>query len=219
MWFQKFVSPILIILIPWMFYKMFVNFDVIFEISRPREATMSIFQAITIVTGGGLAMLIAAADSCRYAKSRRTAFVGYMTANWTVGVLIVVAGTLGAVLVGVSDPASIVDKVGLGLIGLLIVLLSAWSTNCLNPYWGGIALSTLTTGNRWFPRGVPRATSTAIIVGIGAVTAVMGIYSISGMMVFVSVLASTLGPANGIIIADYFFSPGTWYKQAGCPRA
>jgi len=208
MWFQKFVSPLLIILIPWMLYRMFAQGDVFQELSRPRETTMSIFQVITISTGGGLAMLIGAADSSRYAKSRMTAFVGYMTANWTVGMLITFVGIMGAVIVGVWDPASIVDRLGLGFLGLLIVVFSAWSTNCLNPYWGGIALSTLTTGSKFFKNGVPRAASTAIIVGIGAVTAVMGIYTISGLMAFIGILAATLGPANGIIIADYFFLRG-----------
>jgi NCS1 family nucleobase:cation symporter-1 len=125
-----------------------------------------------------------------------------------VGILIVVAGALGAVLVGVWDPAGIVDRLGLGFTGMLIVVLSAWSTNCLNPYWGGIALSTLTTGNRLFPNGIPRSVSTALIVAMGALTAVFGIYSIKGLMTFVNVLAGTLGPANGIIIADYFFLRG-----------
>ncbi|MBT4483350.1 MAG: hypothetical protein HOC71_06700 [Candidatus Latescibacteria bacterium] len=212
------MSPLLIVLVPWMIYKMFVLYDVSFELSRPREITMNIFEAITIVTGGGLAMLMAAADSSRYARSRATAFAGYMTANWTVGILIVIVGMMGAVLVGVWDPASIVDKLGLGLLGLLIIVFSAWSTNCMNPYWGGIALSTLTTGNKWFPRGIPRSISTVIIVGIGAITAVFGIYTVNGLMAFVAVLASTLGPANGIIIADYFFLRGRGTNKLDAPE-
>ncbi|MBN1291398.1 MAG: cytosine permease [Candidatus Latescibacteria bacterium] len=218
MWFQKFVSPLLIFLIPWMLYKMFVRYDLLAEFSRPRETTMSIYEAITIITGGGLAMLIAAADSSRYAKSRAIAFTGYMTANWSVGIIMAIVGMMGAVLVGVWDPAGIVDRLGLGLIGLLIVVLAAWSTNCMNPYWGGIALSTLTTGNKLFPRGIPRATSTAIIVGIGTLTAVFGIYSIKGLMTFVSILAGTLGPANGILLADYFFLRGKGTNKLDAPE-
>ncbi|MCE5252270.1 cytosine permease [bacterium] len=208
MWFQKFVSPLLILLIPWMVYKMFNHFDVLLELNRPRETTMSIFEAITILSGGVLAMLIAAADSSRYARSRKTAFSSFMVATWTVGTIMFVIGMMGAVMVGEYDPASIVDRLGLGFTGLLIVVLAAWSTNCLNPYWGGIALSTLTTGNKWVPNGIPRVISTAIVVAIGTVTAVMGIYSIGGIKTFVNVLAGTLGPANGIIIADYFFLRG-----------
>ncbi|MFC1607920.1 purine-cytosine permease family protein [Candidatus Latescibacterota bacterium] len=208
MWFQKFISPLLILLIPWMLYKMAAQFDLIAELNRPRDVTMNMGEAITIVTGGGLAMMIAAADSSRYAKSRLTAFTGYMTANWTVGLLVPIVGMMGAVIVTVSDPASMVDRLGLGLLGLLVIVLSAWSTNCMNPYWGGIALSTLTTGNRFFPNGIPRAISTGLIVGIGALTSVMGIYSIGGLLTFVKILAGTLGPANGIMIADYFFLRG-----------
>ena len=217
MWFQKFVSPVLIVLIPWMLYRMFADYDLLVELNRPRELTMNIFQVITIASGGGLAMLMAAADSSRYARSRSTAFVGYMSANWTIGFLMAVVGMMGAVLVSVWDPAGIVVKLGLGIIGLIIVVFSAWSTNCMNPYWGGIALSTLTTGNKWFPRGIPRATSTIIIVGIGAVTSVMGIYSVGGLMVFIKVLAGTLGPANGIIIADYFFLRGKGTNKLDAP--
>ena len=208
MWFQKFVSPTLIILIPWMLYKMFTRYDVLLELNRPRETTMGIFEAITILSGAMLAMLIATADSSRYARSRSTAFGGFMAAHWSVGTIMFIIGMMGAVIVGAWDPASIVDRLGLGLIGLWIVVFSAWSTNCLNPYWGGIALSTLTTGNRWMPNGIPRVTSTIIVVGIGALSAVMGIYSVKGLMGFISILAGTLGPANGIIIADYFFLRG-----------
>ncbi|MFC1573963.1 purine-cytosine permease family protein [Candidatus Latescibacterota bacterium] len=208
MWFQKFVSPLLILLIPWMIFKMFAQYDVLYELNRPRETTMTIFEAITLVTGGGLAMMIAAADSSRYAKSRATAFVGYMTANWSIGILVPIAGMMGAMLTNMWDPAKMVDKLGLGLLGVIIVVFSAWSTNCMNPYWGGIALSTLTTGKKRFPNGIPRTISTSLVVGLGALTSVLGIYSIGGLMAFVKVLASTLGPANGILIADYFFLRG-----------
>ncbi len=207
MWFQKFVSPCLIFLIPWMLYRMFSHYDVLFEISRPRETTMSIFEAITILSGGMLAMLIAAADSSRYAKSRTTAFASFMAATWTVGMAMFIIGMMGSVLVGAWDPASIVDRLGLGLTGLFIVAFSAWSTNCMNPYWGGIAVSTLSTSNR-LPHGIPRFISTFFVVIIGTLTAVLGIYSIAGLKGFINILAGTIGPANGIIIVDYFFLRG-----------
>ncbi len=208
LWFQKFVSPLLILLIPWMFFKMIANYDILSEISKAPQVPMGFWKAVTFVSGGGLAMVIGAADSSRYAKTRTTAFAGYMAANWTVGILIVYVGTLSAFLVGNADPASIVDKLGLGFLGLCIVVLSAWSTNCINPYWGGIALSTLSSGSRFSRKGLSRVTSTSIIVGLGAVSAVFGIYSVGGFMVFIRILAGTLAPANGIIIADYFFLRG-----------
>jgi len=208
MWFQKFVSPLLLLLIPWMIYKMFSQYDILVEINRPREVTMGFFEAVTILSGGVLAMLIAAADSSRYAKSRTAAFSSFMVATWFVGTVMFVIGMMGTVVVGVADPASIVDRLGLGILGLFIVVLSAWSTNCMNPYWGGIALSTLTTGNKWLPNGIPRVISTSLVVAIGTITALLGIYSIGGIKGFVSILAGTLGPANGIIIADYFFLRG-----------
>lgn len=208
MWFQKFVSPLLILLIPWMIYKMVVNYDIMFELTKTRPVTMGFFEAVTMLTGGQLAMVIGAADSSRYARSRSVAFTSFMTATWTVGITMFIIGMMGAVIVGAWDPASIVDKLGLGLIGLLIVVLSAWSTNCLNPYWGGIALSTLTTGTRMFPNGIPRVISTSAVVGLGTILTLFGIYSVGGFLAFVNVLAGTLGPANGIIFADYFFLRG-----------
>ncbi|MFC1650893.1 purine-cytosine permease family protein [Candidatus Latescibacterota bacterium] len=208
MLFQKFVSPLLLLLIPWMIYKMFTHYDVFYELGQPGTRTMGFFEAITLLSGGVLAMLIAAADSSRYSKSRKVAFSSFMTATWFVGTVMFVIGMMGAVIVGNPDPANIVDKLGLGLAGLLIVVFSAWSTNCLNPYWGGIALSTLTTGGKWLPNGIPRAISTFIVVFAGTVTTVLGIYSVPGFKAFVSVLAGTLGPVNGIIVADYFFLRG-----------
>ena len=208
MWFQKFVSPLLLLLIPWMLYRLFTHYDVLAELTKPRATTMNIFEAITILSGGVLAMLITAADSSRYAKTRKTAFNSFMAATWFIGTVMFVIGMMGAVIVGDADPANIVDRLGLGFTGLVIVLLSAWSTNCLNPYWGGIALSTLTTGNKVYPHGMPRALATSLIVIIGTITTMMGIYSYGGIKTFVNILAGTLGPANGIIIADYFFLRG-----------
>ena len=205
---QKFISPLLILLIPLMIYKMFQQYDVLFELNRPRETTMGFFEALTILSGGVLAMVIAAADSSRYSKTRKTAFSSFMSATWLVGTPMFVIGMMGAVIVGTADPAGIVDNLGLGFIGIVIVFLAAWSTNCLNPYWGGIALSTLTTGSKWLPNGIPRWISTAFVVLAGTITAVLGIYSLAGIKTFINVLAGTLGPANGIIIADYFFLRG-----------
>jgi NCS1 nucleoside transporter family len=211
MWFQKFVSPLLLLLIPWMLFRMVTRYDVAAEIAQSGggESQVDFFEAATILSGAMLAMLLAAADSSRYAKSRATAFGGFMAAHWTSGLVMFVVGLMGAVIVGVWDPAGIVDKLGLGLLGLIIVVFSAWSTNCLNPYWGGIALATLTAGGKRFPNGIPRATSTAFVVAVGALSAVLGIYSINGLMGFIGILAGTLGPANGIIIADYFFLRGS----------
>jgi len=137
----------------------------------------------------------------------RIEYMGHGRYGETIRIPIEKIGSVAAI-VGNPDPANIVEKLGLGLIGLFIVVFSAWSTNCLNPYWGGLALSTLTTGNRWLPHGIPRAISTALVVVTGTITAVLGIYSIPGFKAFVNVLAGTLGPVNGILIADYFFLRG-----------
>ena len=209
MWFQKFVSPLLLLLIPWMLYKMISEHDILLELTRPRPKTMGFFEAVTILAGGQLAMLITAADSSRYAISRRTAFTSYMSATWFVGTVMFIIGMMGTVIVGTADPAGIVDRLGLGVTGILIVILSAWSTNCMNPYWGGIALSTLTTGAKWFPNGIPRVISTSVVVGIGTLTTIFGIYTVGGFMKFINILAGTLGPVNGIIIVDYFFLRGS----------
>ena len=208
MWFQKFISPLLILLIPLMLYKMFANYDVLGSLNAPAKGGMGFFEAITMLVGGQLAMVLTAADSSRYTKSPKTAVGSFMAATWLIGTVMFIIGMMGAVLVGAADPATIVDKLGLGFLGVLIVVFSAWSTNCLNPYWGGIALSTLTAGTKWFKDGIPRATATAIVVVLGTVLTMMGIYSQGGFLAFVSVLAATLGPANGIVISDYFFLRG-----------
>jgi len=213
MFLQKFVSPLLILLIPWMIYKMFSHYDVAIELNKPRETTMGVFEAITILSGGVLAMVIASADSSRYAKSTSKSCSSFLIATWSVGTPMFVIGMMGAVIVGTVDPAGIADKLGLGFLGIVIVFLAAWSTNCLNPYWGGIALSTMTTGSKWFPNGIPRMISTSLVVVVGTITAVMGIYSIGGIKAFVNVLTGTLGPVNGIIIADYFFLRGKGYNR------
>ena len=206
--FQKFVAPVLIVLLVWMFVKMATTYDLAAEISRPRETSMSIFQVIFLITGGGLALLQAAADSSRYAKSRRAGFFGFFSSSMTIATMVFTMGILGSLIVADWDPPNMVSKLGLGFIGVAIVVLASLCNNVMNPYWGGMAFSTLTTGSKYFPHGIPRVISTIIVVILGAISAVFGIYSLQGLITFIIILGATLGPANGIIIADYFFLRG-----------
>ena len=113
-------------------------------------------------------------------------------------------GFIGAVLAGTWDPAKVMVSLGMGALALFLLVMASWTTNCLNAYWGGIALTTMTTGLRKYPDGIPRPAATLITAILGTFLTLSGIYSSQGFLNFLIFLGATLAPANGILICEYF---------------
>ena len=170
---------------------------------RP-DNPLSLPEVMNIMPAAGPALVIAAADPSRYARSKGVAVGACVLANLSLYTLTGLLGFIGAVVSGTWDPAKVMVNLGMGTSALVLLVLASWTTNCLNAYWGGIALTTSTTGLKKYPGGLPRPAATFIAAVLGTVLALSGIYSSAGFLNFLIFLGATLAPANGILICEYF---------------
>ena len=202
--FQSLVVPVMIIVLAWVAYRMVNALNFSEMLTYNPENPLSLAEIINVLPAAGPALVIAAADTSRYAKTTRTATGAVISANLILYTGTGLLGFVGAVLAGTWDPAKVMVALGMGALALFLLIMASWTTNCLNAYWGGIALTTMTTGMKKYPDGIPRPAATMIVSLLGTLLALSGIYSSQGFLNFLIFLGATLAPANGILICEYY---------------
>lgn len=203
-WFQNLTTPITLVLMFWVTYKLLRLPGLSALWNSPSGEGLTLMQVINIMPAAAPAMMMATADTSRYAKS---VGIAKWTVFWTVLILASATGILAvatSLVSGEGDPAKIFIKLNLGVVSLLFLILASWTMNCLNAYWGGLALAGVTTGLTKSGKGLSRPLATGIIVLLGAFLAVSGLYTSTGITAFLIFLGATLAPANGILFTDYF---------------
>ena len=203
-WFQNVTSPITLILFLWVTYSLLTTQDLSKLWVPPSDSGLTFLQVINIMPAAATAMMIASADTSRFVK---TESIAKYTVFLTVLIFASAIGTLGiasSLVTGEWDPAKILMSLDLGIVALIFLILASWTMNCLNAYWGGLALAGISTGITKSGKGIPRPLATGIIVVLGALMAVTGIYTSHGVILFLIFLGATLAPANGILITEYF---------------
>lgn len=148
------------------------------------------FSFLTVVS-------ILTPDCSRYQKTRgdvlKACFIGIFPAG--VGLLI-----LGCVLTGLageSDITIVLSNLGIPVLGMIVLVLSTWTTNTLNAYSAGLNIVLM-----FKLKETSRAKVTLISGSVGTILAVAGI--LDHLAVFIDFLGATLTPLAGVIIADYF---------------
>jgi NCS1 nucleoside transporter family len=195
---NKIAVPLLAVIFLWMIIAILNNYEFksIFSYMPQGGATLSFWSALNILPAAGAALLIAGADTSRYAKSPKVAvgsvFVGYGVFT----ILVLIIALFGGAVAGVWDPATIMANVGLGALGVAFLLLAGITTNSLNVYYGGIAFANLT--------GLKRSTSSIITGVIGTLIALVGIYTWNGLFSFLTYEGAFLAPAGAVLVAEYF---------------
>jgi NCS1 nucleoside transporter family len=202
--FQSAVVPVMLIILGWVVVTMMRSFNLADLWNFQPADPISLPEAMNILPAAGPALMIAAADTSRYARSSKEAVGACTLANITLFTMTGTLGFLGAILAGLWDPAQVMVKLGMGIVALALLVLASTTSNCMNAYWGGIALSTISTGLKRYPKGIPRPLATFIIASLGMLLAVSGIYTSKGLLNFLIFLGATLGPANGILACEYF---------------
>jgi len=106
-------------------------------------------------------------------------------------------GVLAARAAGSSDPGTMVDAVGLGGLGALLLALATLTTNFVNIYTSGLAWKSL----------LPGKSDRAVVWSIGiigtALGAVPGVW-LEQYMGFMVILGTLLVPVGGVLIAHFY---------------
>ncbi|PYQ96454.1 MAG: hypothetical protein DMF96_18370 [Acidobacteria bacterium] len=163
-------------------------------------AAMPWSRGLDVVVGYQVSWILMFADYSRYTRSERgsalAVFLGLaLTSAWLMPL-----GAIAARVAGSSDPGAMLDALGLGTAGAVLLALATVTTNFVNIYMSSLAWKSLT----------PRAGDAAVIWSIGitgtALGAVPGVW-LEQFTNFMVILGAFLVPVGGVLVAHYYVRP------------
>ena len=167
-------------------------------------------QAIGLIAGVNMAVGLfafagaTAGDFARFARTRKDAVLSCVVGVIPAALVSLLAGSALAIVMGEGDIAVIMNSIGLPAVGLVALVLSAWTVNAGNVYSAGLGFAVMLGRDE----GGSKLT-TAVSGVLGIVLAVGGI--LGQFEAFLTVL-SACGPAlAGTMMADY------WLVRKGRP--
>jgi NCS1 family nucleobase:cation symporter-1 len=157
-------------------------------------------RAFDVVIGYQVSWILMFADFSRYTRSARGSAVAVFTALAATSIWIMPLGAVAARTAGDIDPGAMLDGVGLGAAGALLLALATVTTNFVNIYMSSLAWKSLT----------PRASDAAVVWSIGgvgtALSALPGVW-LEQYTSFMVILGGILVPIGGLLIAHYYLRP------------
>ena len=160
-------------------------------------ASMSWSRGLDVVIGYQVSWILMFADYSRYTRSARGSAVAVFVALAVTSAWMMPLGAIAARAAGTSDPGAMLDAVGLGAGGAILLTLATLTTNFVNIYMSSLAWKSL----------APRASDTAVIWSIGiigtALSAVPGVW-LEQYTNFMMVLGALLVPIGGVLVAHYY---------------
>lgn len=169
-------------------------------IAAPSMTAGDALRGFDVVFGYQTSWLLMFGDYSRYSRSARGAAVAVfgglaLTALWFIPL-----GLVASTIAHSSDPGVMVDVLGLGWWGGVLVVLATLTTNFVNIYMSALALKSLrpaTTDQHaiW------------LIGGVGAAISVLSSTWLDQMANFTLVLAGVFVPVGGLLVAHFVIRP------------
>jgi purine-cytosine permease-like protein len=164
----------------------------------PPTGQLTWLRGLDVVVAYQVSWILMFADYSRYTKSVRGSVAAVFTALALTSLWMMPLGVLAARAAGSSDPGEMIDAVGLGAMGALLLTLATVTTNFVNIYTSSLAWKSL----------LPNTRDRIVVWSIGligtALSAVPGIW-IERYTGFMVVLGTLLVPVGGVLIAHFSF--------------
>ena len=160
-------------------------------------ASMSWWRGLDVVIGYQVSWILMFADYSRYTRSVRGSAIAVFLGLAVTSAWMMPLGAIAARAAGTSDPGAMLEAVGLGAGGALLLTLATLTTNFVNIYMSSLAWKSL----------APRASDGAVIWSIGivgtALSAVPGVW-LEQYTNFMMILGALLVPVGGVLVAHYY---------------
>jgi cytosine permease len=166
-----------------------------FKVEATENGTVSFGQAISIVVGSTVVGAILMPDYCRYARTLNQALIACVITFGLAFPLILSSAAIPALATGESDVIPIITALNVGVMGLVVVIFTAWTTNNANLYSGSLSLAAVFTRLEYWHLVVIAGT-------IGTLFAVLGI--MDRFLPFLLLLGVTMPPVAGVYITYHF---------------
>lgn len=178
---------------------------------QPPQA-MPMLSAISIMIGLFAVGTVISSDYTRYARSRRDTIKSCVLGVLPAAIVMIAVGAIMSLVAGEYDITKVFASTGHPIISMLVLILATWTTNTGNAYTSGLAVMRLFN--------IPddkRPLTTAICGLLGTILAMVGVMSYFGQ--FLNLLAASIPPIAGVLIADYWFlchgEKEKWYIVSG----
>lgn len=197
--------PIMLSILLWPFIFDHAGNSLQSEFLNKLSLTNSIGSQIAIYIGAFSAGLVISPDLFRYIKNSKHSTFGMAAAFLIAAPLIFVIIAYFSKITGHTDITNIFFTLGLGFPFLILVMLSAWTTNDSNLYTASLGLNSI------FPH--IKKWKISVFFGIlGVFLALIGI--LSNFMQYLTYLGIMILPITAVLISDFFFNPQNYNQIA-----
>ncbi|WP_461863234.1 cytosine permease [Thermococcus sp.] len=159
---------------------------------------MTIALAISTVIGVNVVQWVMISDYSRQMKPGWKNAILMPSLTMIVGFILMVVGAIMAVGVGTWDIVAVMVALGYPFWAYFMMFVAQWTTQIVNVYTPGLALSNMLN----LRTGKARAAATAGIVAIGMILALAGI--LNKYMAFLLLLGIVFPPIAGVMMTDFF---------------
>lgn len=200
--FSNVAVPFLIVFVGYILYVTLQgegNWDTIWMAEG--NGSMTMLEAISIITGTSILMPVFMPDFSRFAKKDKDALLGAL--GLAIGTpLILIAGAAPSILTGEEDIMKIMIELSLTIPAFFILVFSTWTTNVVNLYSAILVFSTI--NKKW------KFMSIGVVASIIATTLALLGFSIyfMDMLNYVSLVVPSL--ASIFILHYYFVAKGSY---------
>jgi NCS1 family nucleobase:cation symporter-1 len=161
---------------------------------------MSWAGGLDVVIGYQVSWILMFADYSRYTRSPGGSAKAVFLALASTSAWMMPLGAVAARAAGTSDPGAMLQAVGLGAAGAVLLTLATLTTNFVNIYMSSLAWKSL----------MPHAKDAAVVWSIGLIGTAFG--AIPGVWLekytsFMVILGGVLVPVGGLLIAHYYIRP------------
>lgn len=163
------------------------------------EPTMTFLMGVSLVIGANVSQWVIASDYTRYAKPRVKDNIFIPLGIIAVGFPLFYVGAIMSVGVGSADIVEVMLGLGFPIWGFFILWFATWTSQLVNNYSMGLALSNLMNVNS----GKGRAILTFIGTILAIIVALAGV--LDYFMDFLYMTALIYPAIAGVMFADFFF--------------
>jgi len=176
-------------------------------LARPGSGSMSFTKALSVLAGGIMVGVVLLPDLTRYSRSAVDTLIAILIPMAIVEPLVHFSAAVPSVATGLADALPILLAIGFGGWALFIVIFSSWTTNAVNLYGSGLALSAV----------FPRFGEWKIIALSGLAGTAIALFDIPDLFIgFLYYQALVFTPVVGIYVTDFFIIRHGHYDYRQC---
>lgn len=194
-WLSRLSVPLLLVIMVWLAATILSEYPLVDLVAYEATGEISVTMAIDWTIGGLIVGIFIASDISRHVRSRRDNWIGIMAGVVPSSAFLMGLGALTSLATGDWNPVNGIEALGLGAPALFVIIFSTWTTNDLNLYSGGLALTNIVPAlSRW--------QNTLILGAAGTILAMMRITE--HFTTFLELLLNIFAPLIGVALTDYF---------------